>query len=195
VRRNIRASAKRGVEVVKVESESEFLAAYWPLHVETRKRLGVMPQPRRFFSLCWQRMLSRDLGFALLALHRGTPVAGSVFLSWNDSVIFKYGASDSAYWNLRPNDALMSAAIRIACEQGRGQFNFGRSDATDVGLRKFKLGWGAEESPLSYSFLGREASSGGELGAKLENVASAIVRNSPTLVARVGGRLLYRYAA
>ena len=40
VRRNIRASEKRGVEVVKIESEHEFIAAYWPLHVATRRRLG-----------------------------------------------------------------------------------------------------------------------------------------------------------
>ena len=33
VRRNIRASEKRGVEVVRIASEQDFMAAYWPLHV------------------------------------------------------------------------------------------------------------------------------------------------------------------
>ena len=72
VRRNIRASEKRGLRSSGSSRSASSRTAYWTLHVETRRRLGVMPQPHRFFRLLWQRMLSHDLGFALLALHRGT---------------------------------------------------------------------------------------------------------------------------
>jgi CelD/BcsL family acetyltransferase involved in cellulose biosynthesis len=195
VRRNIRGSERRGVTVVRVESELELTTTYFGLHSETRRRLGVMPQPKRFFRLLWERMLSRDLGFALLALHDARPIAGAVFLSWNDSVIFKYGASDNAYWNLRPNDALMAEAIRIGCLQGRGKFDFGRSDASAEGLRRFKRGWGAHELPLTYSVIGHSPQEIGELRERLERLTGTIVKHSPAWVARAGGRLMYRYAA
>jgi CelD/BcsL family acetyltransferase involved in cellulose biosynthesis len=192
VKRNIRASERNGITVARIDAERDLTATYWRLHVETRRRLGVMPQPLQFFRLLWERMLSRDLGFALLAYSGTTPVAGAVFLSWNDTVTYKFGASDSAYWNLRPNDALMAEAIRIACEQGREWFDFGRSDASAEGLRRFKRGWGAHEEPLIYSVVGSEPRPDRGQG---ERLVGTIARHSPAWVARTGGRLLYRYAA
>jgi CelD/BcsL family acetyltransferase involved in cellulose biosynthesis len=192
VKRNIRASEKHGITVARIETERDLTTTYWRLHVETRRRLGVMPQPLTFFRLLWDRILSHDLGFALLAYSGTTPVAGAVFLSWNETVIYKFGASDSASWNLRPNDALMAEAIRIGCEQGRGRFDFGRSDASAEGLRRFKRGWGAHEEPLIYSVIGSDPR---PRGGHSERLVETIVRHSPAWVARTGGRLLYRYAA
>jgi CelD/BcsL family acetyltransferase involved in cellulose biosynthesis len=191
VRRNIRTAERGGVRIVRIESEQELTSSYWRLHVDTRRRLGVMPQPRRLFHLLWERILSCDLGFALLAVQGSRPIAGAVFLSWNNTVIYKFSASDSSAWKLRPNDALVAEAIRIACLEHRGVLDFGRSDAEAEGLRRFKRGWGAKEVPLCYSVLGLDPPGGG--GS--ERLVSSVVRRAPAWVARTGGRLLYRYAA
>lgn len=191
-RRNVRSSKRRGITITRIESERELTETFFGLHVETRRRLGGIPQPRQFFRLLWERMLSHDLGFGLLAYRGATPVAGAIFLSWNNSVIYKFGASNNAFWNLRPNDALMEQAIRIACDQGRERFDFGRSDASAESLRRFKRGWGAHELPLTYSVIGHHSPVG---RGRSERLVGTIVRNSPAWVAHACGRWLYRYAA
>jgi CelD/BcsL family acetyltransferase involved in cellulose biosynthesis len=190
--RNARLGKQRGIVVRTAETENDVSSTYYRLHVDTRRRLGVPVQPRRFFRLLWSRVLDRGLGFALIAEQAGTPIAGAVFLHWNGTIVYKYGASDSAYWSLRPNNVLFLEAIRDSCLRGHRRFDFGRSDLEAEGLRRFKRSWGAEELPLEYSVLGGAAHARlGEGGKALE----PILRRSPAWVARALGELLYRYAA
>ena len=76
------------------------------LHVNSRRRLGLPVQPRRFFRLLWSRMIQPDLGRVLLVDVGTDTVAGAVFLTWNRTVVYKYGASDPRYWAVRPNNLL-----------------------------------------------------------------------------------------
>jgi lipid II:glycine glycyltransferase (peptidoglycan interpeptide bridge formation enzyme) len=190
--RNVRLGRKRGIVVRRAESEHDVSSIYYGLHLDTRRRLGVPAQPRRFFRLLWSRALDRGFGFALIAEQAGTPIAGALFLSWKGSVVYKYGASDSRYWNLRPNNVLFDEAIRSSCLEGNRRFDFGRSELEAEGLRQFKRSWGAEELTLEYSVIGERprARSGGG-GKTLEPV----LRRSPRWLTRAIGELLYRYAA
>ena len=62
VRRNIRAGEK-GPAVVRIaSSESDVAEVFYRLHVNTRRRLGLPGQPRRFFHLLWSRMIQPELG-------------------------------------------------------------------------------------------------------------------------------------
>ena len=190
--RNVRLGRERGIVVRQAVTEEDVSSTYYRLHVETRRRLGVPAQPRRFFRLLWSRLLDQRLGFALIAEHAGTPVAGAIFLQWNGSVVYKYGASDDAHWALRPNNVLFHEAIRSSCLEGCRRFDFGRSELVAEGLRRFKSSWGAEELPLEYSALGdRPSQKRGEGGKALE----PILRRAPAWVTRAAGELLYRYAA
>jgi CelD/BcsL family acetyltransferase involved in cellulose biosynthesis len=192
VRRNIRAAGREGLVVRTIDSEHALADEYYRLHIDTRRRLGVPPQPRRFFQLLWRRMLDGGLGFALLVYKGSTPIAGAVFLSWNGTVTYKYGASDRSTWHLRPNNPLFAEAIRRACEEGNTQFDFGRSDLSADGLRRFKRGWGAVESPLTYCAFGGGMPGEGEWHSKL---VGEVLRRSPLWAGRAVGELLYRYAA
>jgi hypothetical protein len=49
-------------------------------------------------------------------------------MAWNGSLIYKYSASDPAYWRLRPNNLLLWRAIQWACENGYHTFDMGRTD-------------------------------------------------------------------
>jgi CelD/BcsL family acetyltransferase involved in cellulose biosynthesis len=190
--RNARQGRQRGVSVRRAETSNDVATTYYGLHVDTRKRLGVPAQPRRFFRLLWSRILEPGLGFALIAERAGTPVAGAIFLHWNGTVVYKYGASDSAHWDLRPNNVLFLEAIRDSCRAGHRRLDFGRSELEAEGLRRFKRSWGAEESPLEYSVVGaRPSGRARETGKALE----PLLRRSPTWVTRTVGELLYRYAA
>ena len=190
VRRNIRAAQGHGLSVRIGDDERDLVDAFYRLQVLTRRRLGLPPQPRRFFVNLWHDVLAPGLGRVLVVEHRGAPAAAAVFLNWNGTVVYKYGASDPATWQLRPNNLLFATAIEQACAAGDRVFHFGRSDRDDTGLRRFKAGWGAVEEPLETAVLGRRLSHGDP-----PVVLRAVIRRSPSFVARGIGAALYRYAA
>jgi CelD/BcsL family acetyltransferase involved in cellulose biosynthesis len=192
VRRNIRKAEAAGVEVRRASQRSDLTRVYFDLHAATHRRLGVPSQPRRLFDRLWDNVMERGLGHVLLAYHQRVPIAGAVFLQWNGTIVYKYGASDQAYWPLRPNNLLFWECIRRACDEGVRTFDFGRTDADDEGLRSFKQGWGAGEEALVYTRFGRRMKTGSGAAARM---LRPIVRAAPTWFGRSLGAALYRHAA
>jgi CelD/BcsL family acetyltransferase involved in cellulose biosynthesis len=194
--RNVRKAGREHVEVRTAERESDLTRTYFDLHVQTRRRLGVPAQPRRFFAAIWQRLLEPGHGRLLLAYAEGAPVAGLVLLEGGRTVTYKYGASDATAWRLRANHLLFWEAIRDACAAGYATFDFGRSDLPDEGLRAFKSSWGAAETPLVYTALGGRAAVPAATGeGRAGGLARTVLQHSPPWVCRAAGQLLYRYAA
>jgi len=73
-------------------------------------------------------------------------------------------------------------------------FDMGRTDLENAGLRRFKRGWGAEETPLTYSTLFAQASrpmTSRLMTSKLMPILQTVIRKSPLWVCRVLGELLY----
>jgi CelD/BcsL family acetyltransferase involved in cellulose biosynthesis len=192
VRRHIATARRSGVQVYFGERAEDLTQMYYRLHLQTRRRQGVPVQPRRYFCLLWDRMVLPGRGFVLLAAIQGRVVAGAVFLLGGATVTYKYGASDPASWALRPNHAIMAAAITWATEHDYSSFDFGRTDLDNVGLRRFKESWGGVERPLRYT----EFSEHGGYGRKrmATRVLSPVIRHGPEFVCRGLGEVLYQYA-
>ena len=192
VRRNIRRAEREDLELRRAETRQDLTEVFYGLHLRTRRRQGVPVQPRRFFERLWDMVLAPGFGFVSLAYAGGRPVAGAVFLTWNRTVIYKYGASDADAWPARPNHLIFWDAIRWACANGFHTFDFGRTDVDNEGLRRFKSGWGAHEAVLTYSTLADKGprSSNHRAAALLQPV----LRRTPAWVCRVTGELLYKYA-
>lgn len=193
VRRQITQARQDGVVVHRADAAESLTTAFYRLHLQTRHRQGVPVQPRRYFELLWKQIIGPGKGFLLLASTGQVVIAGAVFLAWGDTVIYKYGASDTAYWGLHPNHLLMWDAIRWGCEHGFQTFDFGRSDLASTGLRQFKDSWGAEERSLVYTVVGGKAPE--PSNGRLHDLLRAALRRSPPVACRVAGELLYRYAA
>jgi CelD/BcsL family acetyltransferase involved in cellulose biosynthesis len=193
VRRQIKNATRNGVVVRREESGAALTETFYRLHLQTRRRLGVPVQPRRYFDLLWSEVIEPGLGFVLLAYSRDVPIAGAVFLAWNGTVSYKYGASDTSAWHLRPNHLLMWTAISWGCRNGYHTFDFGRSDLTSKGLREFKDSWGSEETSLVYTTLGAREVRAAD--GRMHAAVGTIVRRSPPWVCRAMGELLYKYAA
>jgi CelD/BcsL family acetyltransferase involved in cellulose biosynthesis len=194
VHRNIVRAEREGVRVEWGTTKEDLTERFYGLHLATRRRQGVPVQPRRFFEQLWSQMIEPGLGFVLVAYADTAPAAAAVFLHWNDTVIYKFGASDASFWGLRPNHLLFWSAIRWSCEQGYARFDFGKTDLDNDGLRAFKSGWGAIEEPLAYSVIAQEqpAPHG---RSRLAEAMGAAIRRSPPFVCRTLGATLYRYAA
>jgi CelD/BcsL family acetyltransferase involved in cellulose biosynthesis len=192
MRRNIGRATREGVVVRAGETRGDLLDVFYGLHLRTRRRQGVPVQPRRFFRLIWERLVEAGLGTTLLAYHGATPVAGALFLHWNGTVIYKFGASDPAHWALRPNNLLFWEAIRAACARGDRLFDFGRTELENEGLREFKSGWGAREEQLVYAYAGGAPPA---VQSRLAGTLGLAIRRSPLWLCRAVGEAAYRYAA
>jgi CelD/BcsL family acetyltransferase involved in cellulose biosynthesis len=192
VRRNVRSARAAALNLRRATSETDMVDVFYPLQLMTRRRLGLPPQPLRFFRTIWRDLLAPGLGHLTIVEAGGNPVAAAVFLEWNRVTVYKYGASDPRMWHLRPNNLLFAEEIANACRSGHSTFYFGRTDVHDEGLRRFKLGWGALEEPLHSTWFG--AAPPPERAAPPQFLRT-IVRHSPAFVARAIGTALYRYAA
>jgi CelD/BcsL family acetyltransferase involved in cellulose biosynthesis len=192
-RNTVRRSERKGVSVRRSSTASELLDVFYPLHVSTRRRLGVPVQPRRFFELLGRQYLEAGLGFVVTASVDGNPVASAVFFNWNRRMIYKFSASDRTRGDVGGGQAVVWEAVRWGSQSGHTEFDFGRTELGHEGLRMFKSAWGAEERDLTYTALADRPPRSGD-GRALQ-LLGPVIRNSPEFVSRVIGRLGYRYAA
>ena len=195
VQRNIRRAEREGLTVRQATRPHDLVDTFYRLHLRTRRRQGVPVQPRRFFRLLWEHTITTGLGSVLIVEASGQPIAAAVFLTWNGTVIYKFGASDPSSLSLRPNHLLFWHAIRAACEQGNHWLDFGRTDIGQEGLRNFKLSWGAVEEPLVYATLDGQQGSAPPTEGMTARVLGPVIRHGPLLLCRAFGETLYRYVA
>lgn len=148
-KRNIKKAIQSGVQV-KVQHSLESVKEFYRLNCITRKAHGLPPQPFYFFKKIHEHILSQNKGFVVLAAHKNKVIAGAVFFQFGQQAVFKYGASDPKYLDLRPNNLVMWEAVKWHCQNGFSTLNFGRTELQHNGLLQFKRGWGAEEEILNY---------------------------------------------
>jgi CelD/BcsL family acetyltransferase involved in cellulose biosynthesis len=195
VQRSIRRAEREGLTVRLAARQEDLVGTFYRLHLRTRRRQGVPVQPRRFFRLLWEHAITAGLGSVLIVEASARPIAAAVFLAWNDTVIYKFGASDPDSLSLRPNHLLFWHAIRSACEQGYRWFDFGRTDIGHEGLRRFKLSWGAVEEPLVYAALGGRPGPASAGEGRAARLLGPVIRHGPLVLCRAFGETLYRYVA
>ena len=185
----VRRAEREGV-VVERRTDRETLAAFYRMHVRTRRRQGIPTQPRRFI-LGLSDLFEAGLGFVSLASVEGRPIAGAVFMVFNGVLTYKYGASDVRFLDRRPNNLLLMDAIRWGCERGLHTFDMGRTDLGHDSLRAFKLMWGCEERPLQYTDV--SGTSAARSSAEPRGVSRSLIRHLPPMVSRGLGELFYRH--
>jgi len=162
----------------------------------TRKHHGLPPQPRRFFKKFREYLLARGLGIVVLGKYGGRTVAASIFLRFGESGLYKYGASDRKWQQLRANDLVMWEGIRWCQQQGCKKITFGRTSATNDGLRRFKAGWGTREYLVPYIKFDFHR---GTFVSDRDRAESGwhrhVFRVLPVFLSKIVGELFYRYAA
>lgn len=190
VARALRKAKREGLEV-RIDASPQAVRHFYRLHWATRRRQGVPVQPKRFFDALSTDILQPGYGFVALAWFQGEPIAGAVFLAWNRTLIYKFGASDKRHLSLRANNLVMWAGIEWGCKMGYASLDLGKTDLDNQGLRTYKNRWTATELPLEYSYRGQVRSAGQH--SKLQGVMGKVIRWSPPLVCRALGELLYAH--
>ena len=149
VRRAIRKGEQSGLNV-RISQSEEGIFDFYRLHVRTRRRHGLPPQPFSFFENIWQEIIKPRLGFVILASRGSKPVAAAVFFHAARKAVYKFGASDERRQDLRGNNLVMWNAIQVLAQKGFESLYFGRTSLENNGLRRFKLAWGTVEETIEY---------------------------------------------
>ena len=190
VRRAIRKAEQHGL-VAEISTDLEALLEFYRLHVATRKRHGLPPQPISFFRNIHEHVLKARLGFVVLARHHSRAVAGAVFFHAGKKAIYKFGASDPSHLELRGNNLTMWQAIKTLAQRGFETLDFGRTSLANEGLRRFKLSWGVGEKVVEYSKFDTARQAWVTSRDKASGFHNAIFRALPVPLNRLAGTLLY----
>ena len=186
IRRKIRKAEREHV-VCEEGNTPALLDNFYRLLLRTRRRHRLPPQPKT-----WFRNLAKFLAGNIkirVASKGGQPVASIITFSYNNRLFYKYGSSDERYHRLGGMQLLLWRAIEDAKEKNYSEFDLGRCEWDNTGLRIFKDRWGASRSPLTYwryqpgkSFFGHE-----------HRMARKFLRLCPSALLQAAGRSFYRH--
>jgi CelD/BcsL family acetyltransferase involved in cellulose biosynthesis len=196
-KRNIAAADRRGVRVDACAG-LDAVRIYHRLHVSLRKyKYRLLAQPVALFERIWQEFSVHDGIVTLLARVNGEPVAGAVYLVWNDVLYYKFGASVLSALPLRPNDAVAWTALRWASERGLRMLDWGLSDLDQPGLIAFKRKWASEERRIITLRSIRLNPNNGQGSRELLGELTRLLTDDavPDHITERAGSLLYPYFA
>lgn len=194
VRRALRKAERSDLAIDFSQNESA-VTDFYGLLCLTRRRHGLPPQPFPFFAAVQRHLLAANHGWVVLARRGGRPVAGAIFFHQGREALYKFGASDDSFQELRPNNLVMWSAIRHYAQKGFLALDFGRTSLDHAGLRRFKLGWGTTESPLDYVRLNTRTGEFLKVPDSANGWHNRVFHHLPTWASRAVGAVLYRHMA
>jgi hypothetical protein len=196
--RGFESAMRRGIrkaEGAKLQVEfggsRELVEAYYALHCLTRRKHGLPPQPKRFFQNIGRYALEPGLGFIALVRLGKRAIAGMVFLCHGRQAIYKFGASDPGFQQLRPNNLLMWEGIKQCLARGVETLHLGRTSLGHDGLRRYKLAFGAQEERIEYQKYDFGESAFVMDADRTEGWFNLAFRALPGPLLRMAGNLLY----
>lgn len=176
---------------VQVMRTRDAILEYYGLHVQTRRRHGLPPQPISFFLNIYEEVLKPNLGFVVTVRLGSRPVAAAVFFCFGKKAVYKFGASDERLQELRGNNLVMWEAIRFLAHEGAESLHFGRTSLENDGLRRFKLTWGTEEERIDYLKFDTAAESWVTARDNASGFHGAVFGRLPLALNRLAGALIY----
>ena len=186
----IRKAQRSGV-TIEVTQTREALLEFFRLHVATRRRHGLPPQPLSFFSNIYREVIQSGYGFVVVATAQDRAIAAAVFFHFEKAAVYKFSASDEQFRELQANNLNIWEAIRFLRQSGVEILDFGRTSLSNEGLRRFKLSWGTEEQTIDYLQFDTRAGRWIRNPESAPGVHSEVFRRLPLALNRLAGTLIY----
>jgi lipid II:glycine glycyltransferase (peptidoglycan interpeptide bridge formation enzyme) len=150
-RRNIKKSAKEGVEVTRGDADGD-LKLFHDLYAHTAERDHFTPRPLGYFRTMFEALSAEDPDRIrlYLARHEGDLVASTIWIRVGGHTWYSYGASSTEKRDVRGSNAIQWQMIADSLELGADVYDLrGITDTLDpddshVGLIQFKVGTGGE---------------------------------------------------
>lgn len=192
IRINLKKAKRRGLDF-QIHTDRAAMDIFFQLHTLTRRKLGVPVQPRSYFDRLQTEIIETGMGNIGIVTKQNLPLAAGVLLFSNRRLIYKYAASDPAALADRPNDWLVYHCIKLAVDSGCKYYDFGISEKSQEGLRRFKKKWGAEERDIFHNFLAGSPGTNTEPSTAVR-AAGEVIKRTPTIVCKTLGKVLYKYS-
>ncbi len=145
VRNAIRKSERKGVRVVKVDSEY-LLDRYYDIHVGGFREIGSPPHSRSFFKNMWSHMATKGLADIRLAKVDGEYIGGIILFVGDNWVSFWQNISLRSFRLLNAGYLLLWSVLQDYAGRYR-VFDFGRT-REGSGVYLFKRRWGGREKSI-----------------------------------------------
>jgi len=159
-RKNVRRSAKKGVEVVRLES-LESVRTLRALQAEVAGRHAVKGdafalRPVEAYDALHRALIARGLGRVYCACVDGSPVSAALFLTFGRRAQSIYSGSNQQGLEAYGEYAMYWQALSELSREGFSEVQMGAADATAEdpdspahGLHQFKVGFGAHTRPMA----------------------------------------------
>jgi GNAT acetyltransferase-like protein len=174
----------------EVGRSQRLMDEFYRLLLKTRRRHGLLPQPR-----LWFRNLVECMGDKVdirMARKNDTPIAAILTLRHPSSPVYKYGCSDAKLHNLGGMPFLFWRLIEESKVSGVEKVDFGRSDLDQYGLIVFKDRLGTRRKLLTY-YRHTNGTGRRELVPWKSRWLRNLVSNLPDFLMSVAGRILYKH--
>jgi hypothetical protein len=193
VRRVILKAEKFQLEKREVKTFNE-LEEFYKLYVITRKRLGLPPQPYKFFlNLLKYFGLSNYINFSL-AHSNGKAIGAIMLFKFKNRVSWDAIGVEDNYKKIGVTHYLLWKSIEEAYYDKKEIFDFGRTSVNNIGLMIFKNRWGTKVSDLSSYYFNDKIDNCFIKKEKLtRNLIQQICRISPTPILKSIGNLCYKH--
>jgi hypothetical protein len=166
------------------------LDEFYKLLMLTRRRFGLLPQPRAWFRNVLSSM--RPNAEIRVARKDGKAIAAILTLRHRQTIVYKYGCSDGAYNQLAGMPFLFWRLIEESKAQGIEQIDFGRTDLHNEGLIRFKDRFGTQRRKLNYFRYAEKAMEKPALAADTP-ATRALCSVLPAALSSRAGELVYRH--
>lgn len=189
LQRRIRHAERQGL-LYQRGATPELLEVFYRLLLKTRRRQGLLPQPRR-----WFENLFKFMGGAVeirLASQGANPVGALFTLRCEGTVVYKYGCSDERFHHLGAMPFLFWKLIEESKREGAERIDFGRTDLDHTGLIAFKDNFGGRRQRLTYFRYPAEAATASSAYDGM-GLARRVFRVLPDAAAAALGGFAYRH--
>jgi len=198
IRYGIRKAQKSEIEI-REENTQSGIEEFYRLNRLTRKKHGIPSQPVKFFQKFFDHMVLSGNSYILLAIDDSKVVATGVFSKLNDTIYYKYNASDTEYLattKKTPNHLLTWHAIEKACLEGYKFFDFGRTSPNNTGLVRYKEMWGCKPYDLPYYYYPEIKGSGSKEESSLSyRILTSAWRSLPDSWQEIIEQKIYKHIA
>ncbi len=190
LRQKLRKVSRSGL-TLKVADDEKYIRAFFRLNIMTRKRLGLPPQPCKFFDMLWD-IFYPDKIRLLIAEHQEKAIAAVLLYVFKDRVSAEFTATDWNYINMNPVHFLYWETIKWAHASGYKVFDLGRTDTGNEGLMSFKNSWGMEMTDIPRYFY-PDGKMNRIKGSFVHRMSENIFRKSPDFAAKILGNICYAH--
>lgn len=187
------------------KAEKNGLTFYWGGIDDLREFYKVFSRNMRdlgspVHSMKWMKHILLHFGeYARIGLvtHKGKPIGVGLILFAGNNVCIPWASTLREFNALSPNMLLYWNFLKYAADNGYSQFDLGRSTPGE-GTYKFKVQWGAKESPLFWHSLRFERKGFNESENKVSSLAkrqllAGIWQQFPLSVANTIGPVVRKY--